>query len=74
VWFQNVCEKAHAAGFAVGFARGQARALILFLEMRFGEMPASLRQRILSADTNTLDVWVDRAVDARDLESIFYVN
>lgn len=69
-WFQAECERT----YALGFARGQARALILFLEMRFGEVPTSLRRRIFSADTNTLDVWVDRAVDAGDLESIFYVN
>ena len=73
-WFQDECERAYALGYAVGFARGQARVLILYLEGRFGEMSASLRQRIFAADTSILDVWVDRAVDAGDLESIFYMN
>jgi hypothetical protein len=85
-WFQAECEKAYAlgcavgfakgfaVGFARGFARGQAKALILFLERRFGVVSAPLRQRIFCADMSTLERWVDRAVDAGDLESIFYTN
>jgi flagellar biosynthesis/type III secretory pathway protein FliH len=68
---QPYYEKGKAEGKAEGEAKGQAKTLTRFLEKRFGIIPITVRQRIFSADAGTIDIWVERAVDAPDLQSVF---
>ena len=43
-----------------GEARGEAKILTRFLERRFGPLPDAVKARIASADTQTIERWVDR--------------
>jgi hypothetical protein len=67
-------EKGKAEGFAKGMAEGMAEGLAKVLERRFGAIPAALRQRIFDADVETLDLWVERAFEAPDLQAVFEAN
>jgi predicted transposase/invertase (TIGR01784 family) len=68
-------EKAKAEGKAEGKAEVEAecvaRILTRLLEKRFGSVPPSVRQRVFAADMLTVEAWVERAVDAPDLQSVF---
>jgi hypothetical protein len=37
----------------------------------FGAVPNRVRERVSSADLATLDTWLNRAIDASDLQSVF---
>lgn len=63
--------KGLAEGLAKGHAEGEASSLIRVLEKRFGVLPSALRQRVLTADLASIETWLDRALDATDLESVF---
>jgi hypothetical protein len=54
-----------------GRAEGQAMSLIRLLEKRFDRLPAHLRERVFTADVQSLDTWLDRSIDAADLQSVF---
>jgi hypothetical protein len=54
-----------------GRAEGEAKALVRFLERRFGGISRSLRERIFASDVVTIETWIDRAVEARELQSVF---
>jgi hypothetical protein len=45
--------------------------LLRLLERRFGGLPEDARLRVESADTDQLDSWFDRGIDAPSLESVF---
>jgi len=45
-----------------GRQEGQALTLVRAVEKRFGALPSKLRNRIVSADAATLNIWVDRFV------------
>jgi predicted transposase YdaD len=57
-----------------GKAEGEAKILTRLLERRFGTLPDPLRQRIFAADAGSIETWVERALDAPDLQSIFDSN
>jgi hypothetical protein len=67
-------EKGIAEGEARGEARGEAKVLARLLEKRFKFIPAAIRERIFAADVATLEEWVERACDGRDLQAIFEPN
>jgi hypothetical protein len=56
---------------AIGEARGEGRALLRLLEKRFGTVSSRLRERIATADVAAIETWFDRALDVRDLSSVF---
>ena len=56
---------------AIGEARGEAKALILLLEKRFGQVTSDLRQRIFASDIAIIEGWLHRTLEARDLQSVF---
>jgi len=58
-------------GLEQGRAQGQAKSLVRLLEKRFGALPDPLRTRVLSADVQSLDAWLDRVFDAADLQAVF---
>ena len=61
-------------GEARGELKGEAKALVRLLKKRFGEIPASIREKIFAADVASIEVWADRAVAAPNLESVFGAN
>lgn len=52
-------------------AEGKAEALISILAGRFGTVPPLWRKRIEEAELVTLERWLERAVVAPDLSSVF---
>lgn len=61
-------------GLAEGEVKGEAKLLILLLEKRFGPIPTVLRDRIFGANVTSIEAWVERVLDATDLQSIFDPN
>lgn len=58
-------------GWQEGQRKGKAGILLELLAKRFGLLPSDLRHRLLAADIDTLDAWIDKVLDAPDLKSIF---
>ena len=54
-----------------GRGEGEAMALVRFLQKRFGPIPPSLQERIFASDVTSIEAWIDRAVEARELLSVF---
>jgi hypothetical protein len=60
-----------AAGEARGEAKGRAQALLEVLRVRGIDVPADVRDRILSCrDVALLDAWVERAVTATSIGGV----
>jgi hypothetical protein len=81
-WTQTYFDQGKAEGRTQGWAEGRtegrieggAKMLVRVIEKRFGVVPPQLRQRIFSADAATLETWVERLLDAPDLQSVFESN
>lgn len=59
-------------GRAAGRAEGEAALLMRLLERKFGNpLTDSIRQRIASADAETLLIWGERVLDANGVEDVF---
>lgn len=58
-------------GRAEGRTEGRAEILQRLLRRRFGDVPASILDRLTAADIDQLDAWSDRFVDAKSLDDIF---
>jgi len=58
-------------GMAKGIAKGEARILTRQLAHRFGSLPVEVTVRIQEADTDALETWADRLLDARTLDEVF---
>ncbi len=54
-----------------GEARGEAKTLLKQLDLKFGELPAWVEQRVHTADKKQLDIWVERILTEDTLEKIF---
>ncbi|MEO5368632.1 MAG: DUF4351 domain-containing protein [Magnetococcus sp. DMHC-1] len=50
---------------------GEASTLLRILRRRFSDLPAWVESRVHAANLDTLDAWVDRAIDARSLQDVF---
>ncbi|WP_058556583.1 DUF4351 domain-containing protein [Thiohalocapsa sp. ML1] len=70
--FQQAREEGIQQGVQQGIQQGEARALVRFLERRFGTLPEHVRQRISTADEDTLDRWVDQAATAEHVEDALH--
>ncbi len=59
-------------GEAAGEARGEAKAVLAFLDARGIEVPDDVRERIAACtDLSQLDTWVRRAATARAADDLF---
>jgi len=58
-------------GKELGEKRGEANLLLRQLERRFGALPDWARDRVLAADTEVMEVWGLRVLDAASLEEVF---
>jgi hypothetical protein len=60
-----------AEGEARGRTEGKAEALTQFLLRRFGPVSDSVTARIEAADSETLDRWIGRVIDAPTVDGVF---
>jgi hypothetical protein len=58
-------------GMAKGVVLGEARLLTKQLTLRFGPLPAEVTARMEEADTDALETWAGRLLDARTLDEVF---
>ena len=54
-----------------GEARGEARLLRKQLIRRFGALPAWVEAKLAPADSAQLEMWGERVLEARSLETVF---
>ena len=64
-------EQGRAEGLVEGRAEGKAAALTQLLERRFGSLPQEVASRIVEADLDELDAWLDRVLNAASLDAVF---
>ena len=60
-----------AEGAAKGKAEGKAEMLVRLLCRRFKNLPAIIADRVNTADSDQLDAWSDRFVEAQTLDDVF---
>ena len=58
-------------GMMKGEAKGKADTLLRQLHRRFKVLPAGIEDRVRAADSDRLDEWLDRFVDAQTLADVF---
>ncbi|MCU0836444.1 MAG: DUF4351 domain-containing protein [Chromatiaceae bacterium] len=59
-------------GLQQGVRQGEAEMLLRLLGRRFGEVPDEVRQRVETADAETLLQWSERLLTARSLEDVLH--
>ena len=60
-----------AEGKAEGLQKGQALALLSLLEQRFGVLSDTDRDRVGSADLDTIGLWLSRVLHAPTIDAVF---
>ncbi len=70
-WEEDGRQKGKQEGLQEGVQLGKADLLLRQLRRRFGNISASITQRIMDADVKTLSVWGEKIINAADLEEIF---
>ena len=64
-------EEGREEGRVEGRVEGRASILNRQLEVRFGRLPSTVRERVRSATVQELDSWADSVLDAPTLEAVF---
>jgi len=54
-----------------GLVDGEAAVLLRLLERKFRPLPEPARQRVASADAETLLIWAERILDAKSLDDVW---
>ena len=57
-------------GLAQGIATGQAGLLLRLLELRFGELPETVRERVRGASASELEAWAEAVLIAASLDEV----
>ena len=74
-WFLERAKKhfqeGEAKGRAEGRVDGESAVLLRLLRRRFGDLPATVEQRVQNAKPELLVRWTDRILDAKTLEDVF---
>ena len=70
-WLEQGRQEGHTRGQTEGIQAGEGRVLLRQLELRFGSLPKEYCERIATADPDTLLVWSERVLSARQLEEVF---
>lgn len=72
---ETIRRESEARGLAMGEARGRALSHIAILtrhlQKRFGPLPDHVAKRLETAALVDLDRWIDRVLDAQDLDGVF---
>ena len=67
----TLAEQWFTQGQQQGQQQGQAALLMRQLELRFGPLPETIRERIQAAEPATLLLWGERVLTARHLDEVF---
>lgn len=59
-------------GVQQGVQQGECLALMRIMQHKFGDIPEPARQRIESADPETLLAWLDRALVAASIDEVIH--
>ncbi len=59
-------------GMQKGMHKGEALTLLRQMKRKFGHISEPVRQRIESADHETLSIWLDRILDAERIEDVLH--
>ncbi|MEA2600398.1 MAG: hypothetical protein QOF89_1390 [Acidobacteriota bacterium] len=70
-WNEQLREESLQQGLQQGRQEGEAKALLRFLERRFGPVDQVTRDRIAAADADLLLEWIDRFSTAESLADVF---
>jgi flagellar biosynthesis/type III secretory pathway protein FliH len=65
-------EKGIERGIEKGIEKGESLALQRLLSKRFGPLTPDVVAKIGSASAGQIEIWLDRVLDAENLEQIFY--
>ena len=57
-------------GWDEGYKTGESALLLRLVERKFGPVSEVVRQKLSSADAETLLTWADRVLDARRIEDV----
>ncbi|WP_419906640.1 hypothetical protein [Hoeflea sp.] len=60
-----------AAGEAWALAKGKSEGFTRLLERRFGPLGQAVLDRIVGADLDQLDAWIERVMDAESRKAVF---
>jgi hypothetical protein len=69
-WRQEGLEQGLQEGLQEGQRKGEAVFLIRLLELRFGVLPETVKQRFAAADLRLLREWFPRGLDAGSIEDV----
>ena len=64
-------ERGLEQGLEKGMQQGEANVVIRLLTRRFGSLPQATQDHLKQATTEQLELWTDRVLEAKTLESIF---
>lgn len=53
-----------------GLREGQASILLWLLELRFGEVPEAVKERVKAADLDEIRLWCERVLTAGSVEEV----
>jgi hypothetical protein len=70
-WEQKFRNEAFQEGQRQGQQEGESAIILRLSEQRFGALDDAVRQRIQSADTDTLLVWGDRLLSGQRIDEVF---
>ncbi len=68
---QQGMELGEARGMVKGRQEGESNLLLRLLARRFGAVPEWVSARLNQANTDLLETWGDRVLDAQSLEEVF---
>jgi hypothetical protein len=59
-------------GMQQGMQQEAAKTLLKILNKRFGSVPPSIRERIGSATSSQLEVWIEASLDAGSIQQVLH--
>jgi len=70
-WNQELREEGRLLGLEEGLQKGEATLLLRQLTLKFGPLDTQTRERVRSADAESLLTWGERVLTAERLEDVF---
>jgi len=70
-WFEEATRKGVLQGMQQGVLQGESILLRRLLTRRFGVLPDIIETRLAHADSEQLEAWGDRVLDAKSLDEVF---
>ncbi len=68
---QRMLRDSRLEGRQEGRQEGQVALLLRLLQHRFGELPTMITTRVQAADSEAIDRWAARVLDAKSLDEVF---